>query len=273
MPVSEIDGCSESHWASVLEIIQEALIDEDMDVELVSNADESGIIHQRIVENLYSNEIIICDVSGKNPNVMFELGLRLAFDRPAVVVKDDLTDYSFDTSPIEHIPYRRDLRYHEIGKFKIALRTKVMETIKKKENDPEYSTYIKHFVQYTPVQLTTVEKPILDMISMKLDDLSSRMSRMERTSGEFVTKQLMPLKIRLSGIKAIQIRGSLEPGVLNNMQNYFQIFHGVNIEETAIAGNTRLLVTKGNLPKAVFVHWAKDHLIDYDYNITEYGDP
>jgi len=32
---------------------------------------------------------------------MFELGLRLAFDKPAIIVKDDNTSYSFDTAPIE----------------------------------------------------------------------------------------------------------------------------------------------------------------------------
>jgi hypothetical protein len=35
--------------------------------------------------------------------------MRLAFDRPTIIVKDDLTTYSFDTSPIEHLEYPRDL--------------------------------------------------------------------------------------------------------------------------------------------------------------------
>jgi len=42
--------------------------------------------------------MIVCDISGRNPNVMFELGLRLAFDKPAIIIKDEITPYSFDTS-------------------------------------------------------------------------------------------------------------------------------------------------------------------------------
>jgi hypothetical protein len=34
----------------------------------------------------------------KNPNVMFELGMRLAFDKPAIIIKDNRTNYSFDTA-------------------------------------------------------------------------------------------------------------------------------------------------------------------------------
>jgi hypothetical protein len=34
---------------------------------------------------------------------MFELGMRLAFDKPTVIIKDDKTDYMFDTGIIEHV--------------------------------------------------------------------------------------------------------------------------------------------------------------------------
>jgi hypothetical protein len=63
------------------------------------------VTQKRIVQNIYDNEMVICDVSAKNPNVMFELGMRLAFDKPAIIIKDDKTNYSFDTAPIEHLEY------------------------------------------------------------------------------------------------------------------------------------------------------------------------
>jgi hypothetical protein len=78
MPISAIDGCSESHWSDVLDIVSEAVEMSSFVPNLVSNADEVGIIHKRIIQNLYDNPMVVCDVSGKNPNVMFELGLRLA---------------------------------------------------------------------------------------------------------------------------------------------------------------------------------------------------
>lgn len=128
MPISPIDGCSEEHWQEIRTILQEALSDTDFAVELVSDSNEIGIIQKRIVQNIHDNDIVICDVSAKNPNVMFELGMRLAFDKPAIIIKDDKTNYSFDTSPIEHLEYPRDLHYPSIQAFKAKLREKVIAT-------------------------------------------------------------------------------------------------------------------------------------------------
>ena len=66
MPISAIDGCNEAHWADVLEIINDAIDEAGFDGELVSNADDVGIIHKRIIQNLYENPMVVCDVSGKN---------------------------------------------------------------------------------------------------------------------------------------------------------------------------------------------------------------
>ncbi len=117
MPISAMDGYPASHWDAVKSIITEALAT-DFDVELVSVADNVGIIQARIVQNLYNNPIVICDISGRNPNVMLELGMRLAFDKAAVVIKDSITANPFDTSPIEYLEYPRDLNYYSIVDFK-----------------------------------------------------------------------------------------------------------------------------------------------------------
>jgi hypothetical protein len=157
MPISAIDGLPESHWDEVRSILKESLTDTDFIVELVSDSNEIGIIQKRIVQNLYDNDIIICDVSAKNPNVMFELGIRLAFDKPAIIIKDDKTNYSFDTSPIEHLQYPRDLHYHAIQAFKVKLRDKVRATYEASKN-AGYTTFLKHFGQFVVAKID--EKPV-----------------------------------------------------------------------------------------------------------------
>ncbi|VXB67125.1 RNA helicase [Chryseobacterium sp. 8AT] len=138
MPISQIDGCSESHWSDVMEIISTCVTEAGFEANIVSNADDVGVIHKRIVQNLYDNPIVICDVSCRNPNVMFELGMRLAFDKPTIIIKDDKTSYSFDTSSIEHIEYPRDLRFNKIQEFKIKLTEKIKSTYKKSSEDPNF---------------------------------------------------------------------------------------------------------------------------------------
>lgn len=180
MPISTLDGCSEGHWGDVLEIITEAIDEAGFEGNLVSNADDVGIIQKRIIQNLYENQIVVCDVSGKNPNVMFELGMRLAFDKPTIIIKDDKTSYSFDTSPIEHIEYPRDLRFSRIVDFKIKLTEKIIATFEKSTTDPSYTTFLKHFGEFKVAKIDKKEVSGQEFILEELKNIRMGMRRLER---------------------------------------------------------------------------------------------
>lgn len=183
MPISAIDGCSAEHWSDVKGILTEAvesISTPKFSVQLVSDSDDVGVIQKRIVKNIYSADIVICDVSGKNPNVMFELGMRLAFDKPTVIVKDDRTDYSFDTGIIEHVQYPRDLRFHRILQFKSALAAKVLATYNASQKDPEHSTFLKNFGKFHVASLNETEVHADPAIVEMLADIQSELAMMRR---------------------------------------------------------------------------------------------
>jgi len=187
MPISSIDGCSAEHWAEVKTIIEEAvesITESRYVVRLVSDADDIGVIQKRIVQNVYSSDIVICDVSGKNPNVMFELGLRLAFDKPTIIVKDDKTDYSFDTGVIEHVGYPRDLRFSRIVDFKRVLAAKVASTHKAALADPDHSTFLKNFGKFQVASLTSTEVSAERVILDSLSEIQSELAMLRRRSLE-----------------------------------------------------------------------------------------
>lgn len=171
MPISLIDGLPPEHWADVLGIIKDVCNTNDFLPNLVSDADDIGVIHNRIIENIYSSDIVICDVSCKNANVMFELGMRLAFDKPTIIIKDDLTGYSFDTSLIEHLEYPRDLRFTSILKFKENLGKKLKATHEKAISDPNYSTFLKNFGKYKIAHLEDREVTSDTFILNAIEDL------------------------------------------------------------------------------------------------------
>ncbi len=182
MPISSVDNCSESHWKDVLEIITEAINDAGFNGELVSRSDDVGSIHKRIIQNLYDNPIVVCDVSGKNPNVMFELGMRLAFDKPAIIIKDNKTSYSFDTSSIEHLEYPRDLRFSTINEFKSKLTQKIKATYQKSVNDPNYTTFLKHFGEFTVAKIDKKEVTGQEYIIEEIRSLKNSISKMNRNT-------------------------------------------------------------------------------------------
>lgn len=181
MPISSIDNCSAEHWLEVRTILEEAIgntIAPKFEIRLVSDADDIGVIQKRIVQNLYNSEMVVCDVSGKNPNVMFELGMRLAFDKPTVIVKDDKTEYSFDTGIIEHVGYPRDLRFNRIVAFKETLAKKIEATYKSHSSDSNSTTFLKNFGQFTVAKLDERAVPSEKLMLEMLSDLNNNFRKL-----------------------------------------------------------------------------------------------
>ena len=191
MPISAIGECSADHWAEVKAVITESvesILDPQFAVRLVSDADDSGVIQKRIVQNVYNSDIVVCDVSAKNPNVMFELGLRLAFDKATVIIKDDKTDYSFDTGIIEHIPYPRDLRFSKVVDFKKALADKVLATHKASVADPTHSPFLKNFGKFQVAALSQTEVPSDKIVVEMLSDLQTEVRSLKRRTDDSPTR-------------------------------------------------------------------------------------
>lgn len=167
-PISAIGDYLASHWADVADILEEAIENSGLEARLVSEASSTGIIHARIVKNLYQDPVVVCDISGKNPNVMLELGMRLAFDKPVIVIKDDETDYSFDTSPIEHITYPRSLHYASILQFKEDLSAKILATLKP---DSDTKSFLQQFGPFKVAQIEQENVPGYEILRDELSEI------------------------------------------------------------------------------------------------------
>lgn len=163
MPIAKTEGYPDSHWLDVVNIIDDTII--GMGIKkgrMVSDGGEITTIHSRIVNNLNDDDLIICDVSSRNPNVMFELGMRIAFDKPVLIIKDDATDYCFDSGTIEHIGYPKDLRHGLINKFQDKLEDKIKQT---------YESYLKHKDKKTSPILKSFGA--FERSEIQLDDVSA----------------------------------------------------------------------------------------------------
>lgn len=170
MPIADTEGYPVGHWKEVKKIITSVAEEAGFRTRLVSESEDVRVIQKTIVQNVFDDDIIICDVSSKNPNVMFELGLRFAFDKAAVIIKDDETGYSFDTSPVEHINYRKDLRFSSIEQFKKDLRSKLTATFEKSQ-EPNHSMYLQDFGKFVVKELHTKDVSPNEFILEKLDEL------------------------------------------------------------------------------------------------------
>ena len=75
---------------------------------------QANLIHLDILQKLLESPMAICDLSTRNPNVLFELGLRQAFDKPTILVQEEGTPKIFDINIFRYVEYRNGLDYRDV---------------------------------------------------------------------------------------------------------------------------------------------------------------
>lgn len=186
MPIAEMTGgYSENHWKEVKSIIKEAAEDTTYEFKTEIVSDSGGkidVIHKTIIENIYTSDIVVCDMSGRNPNVLFELGMRLTFDKPTIIIKDDATDFIFDTGVIKHIQYPKDLRFHDIKEFQEELSEGIEKTYTESINNPDYSTFLGNFdfKEFKPSLKQETISDANEMILHEIKEIRNELSSIKR---------------------------------------------------------------------------------------------
>ena len=82
-----------------------------------------GNIMKQILLNLEQADILIADLSGSNPNVMYELGVYHSFGKPYIVVKDKTKVDEAESTPFDIAEYRfRIIDFNDVEFSKAALK-------------------------------------------------------------------------------------------------------------------------------------------------------
>lgn len=58
--------------------------------------DGSDVIQSTIINEIIDADLVVADLTDHNPNVLFELGLRMAHEKPVAIIKSDDTGRIFD---------------------------------------------------------------------------------------------------------------------------------------------------------------------------------
>lgn len=111
---------------------------------------------------------------------MFELGMRLAFDKPTIIIKDNQTDFTFDAGGIEHLVYPRDLRFSKIVEFKTSLAHRVVATYRDSQQNPDHSPFLKSYGSFQAVSIEENDVPASTMIIEMLTELQSDVANLKR---------------------------------------------------------------------------------------------
>lgn len=71
---------------------------------------EPGKITAQIIEKLITVPMVVVDLTGLNPNVIYELGVRHSTGKPVVQIMEQVDKLPFDLYDVRTIPFARNIR-------------------------------------------------------------------------------------------------------------------------------------------------------------------
>lgn len=130
MPIADVLGYDQGHFRRVYDyIIVPACTKAGFVPTLASDVKSSNLIIADILKRILDADMIVCDLSSRNPNVLYELGIRQAFDLPVALLKDDETKETFDIQGIRYVEYDKQLRIDLVDKAVGLLSDSILETL------------------------------------------------------------------------------------------------------------------------------------------------
>jgi hypothetical protein len=130
MPISDTDGYPQGHFKHVYDnIVVPSCAKAGFQAIRADDVKATNLIHLDILKKLIEAPIAICDLSSRNPNVLFELGIRQAFDKPVVLIQEAGTPKIFDIAPLRYLEYSKEMKYHDVLKSQNELKDAIEATV------------------------------------------------------------------------------------------------------------------------------------------------
>lgn len=174
MPISDQPQYPAGHFDKIYEQIIVPAVKEAEFEPIRADSDQiCDSIMQKILKNLVECDMAICDLSSRNPNVMYELGIRQAYGKKVVLIQDDVTDKIFDVAGINTVFYKKDRLYENVMKAKDDIANAIKETYK---ND-SFSLMNIVNLENAKVDNSKVDEVVFDRFMMK--SIYSKLDSME----------------------------------------------------------------------------------------------
>lgn len=153
MPIADNPDYEAGHFDRVYEyLIKPACIKAGYEPRRADDNKASNMIMFDILKKIMECDMAICDLSSKNANVFYELGLRQAFNKKTILITDGRESAPFDIAAFRYVRYTPSLRIDTV----ISDTSAIIEMLDETENAPEDD--VNSIVKLLKIQPAHVDK-------------------------------------------------------------------------------------------------------------------
>ena len=157
-------------------VLQPVLNDLGFGVFVAHEIAKPGSITNQVIEHLLGDEMVVANLSGLNPNVMYELAVRHAARLPVVCVCENTTRPPFDIAEERLIFFVDDMRGVE------DLKPKLKRAIEAAQGDKEPDNPVYRAKQTNIMKQIAGTKDVQRFILERLDQIDARLARPSTSS-------------------------------------------------------------------------------------------
>lgn len=165
---SKLEGLKENVLVPVLK-------DLGFELDVAHTIDSPGSINDQIFERIVNSELVIVNLTGLNPNVMYELAVRHSFGKPCVMICETDTKLPFDLLAERTIFFEDTIK--GAGELKADLYKKIQSAMESGNDNPVTRAVTKAAILEGNLSETEPLKLILSeltLLGQRLENLESK---------------------------------------------------------------------------------------------------
>lgn len=168
------------HIDGIIDAAIRPALGDEYDIKVAHQMFSTGSINKQVIQEIYSCDLAIANLTNKNPNVMYELAFRHCLGKPIIQIMEDGTNLPFDVINERTISYINDSK--GVLELKDALINFVKEiNFNEKNQGPIYDIIkninkeIQLFEYFEKDSKVEVDKDILKYLLNRIDNIDSKL--------------------------------------------------------------------------------------------------